>query len=86
MSVVQVSVASSSVFLSYLLFIIMSIVGDKYLILFILPLEKKKCAGFFNISQHSDHDVDNDVVSIDNQMNSMDDDDDDDDDDDNDDE
>ena len=38
--------------------------------------------GFFNISQDSNHDVDNDVVSIDSQMNSMDDDDDDDDDDD----
>ena len=27
--------------------------------------------GFFNISQHSNHDVDNDVVSVDNQTNSM---------------
>ena len=27
--------------------------------------------GFFNISQHSNHDVDNDIVSIDSQMNSM---------------
>ena len=31
--------------------------------------------GFFNISQDSNHDVDNDVVSIDSQMNPMDDDD-----------
>ena len=31
--------------------------------------------GFFNISQDSNHDVDNDVVSIGSQMNSMDDDD-----------
>ena len=31
--------------------------------------------GFFNISQDSNHDVDNDVVSIDSLMNSMDDDD-----------
>ena len=30
--------------------------------------------GFFNISQHSNHDVDNDVASIDSQTNSMDDD------------
>ena len=31
--------------------------------------------GFFNITQDSNHDVDNDVVSIDSQMNPMDDDD-----------
>ena len=30
--------------------------------------------GFFNISQDSNHDVDNDVVSIDSRINSMDDD------------
>ena len=30
--------------------------------------------GFFNISQESNHDVDNDVVSIGSQINSMDDD------------
>ena len=35
---------------------------------------------FFNISQHSYHDVDNDVASIDSQMNLMDNDNDDDDD------
>ena len=29
--------------------------------------------GFFNINQNSNHDVDNDVVSIDSHMNSMDD-------------
>ena len=39
-------------------------------------MQKKKNAndGFFNISQDSNHDVDNDVVSIDSQINSMDDD------------
>ena len=41
------------------------------------PPKYKKYAndGFFNISQDSNHDVDNDVVSIDSLMNSMDDDD-----------
>ena len=44
--------------------------------------ENMQDGGFFSIGQHSNHEVDNDVASIDSQMNSMDDDDNDDDDDD----
>ena len=36
--------------------------------------------GFFNVCQHSDHELDDEIASIDSQKNSMDDDDDDDDD------